>query len=266
MMATTVIDARRLSGSIGAELIGLDLSKPVSDAVFAEVRAAFLAHQVIVIRDQTAMSPDDQMAFAARWGEISIHPYVPSIEGYPGLMKIYDPNPVTQTWHADSTHQKQPPALTLLLARVLPPVGGDTMFASMTRAFKSLSPALQTTLRGLRAVHEGTSLAADAGLDKDAVTAVHPVVRTHPETGEEALFVNGNYTTRFDGWSAVESEPLLQFLYAQAARVEFSYRHRWNAGDLVIWDNRCTQHAVVGDTGGAERVLHRVTIAGDSPA
>src|SRR5205814_1796384 len=122
MMATTVIDARRLSGSLGAELIGLDLSKPVSDAVFAEVRAAFLAHQVIVIRDQTAMSPDDQMAFAARWGEISIHPYVPSIEGYPGLMKIYDPNPVTQTWHADSTHQKQPPALTLLLARILPPV------------------------------------------------------------------------------------------------------------------------------------------------
>ena len=265
MMATTVIDVRRLSGSLGAELIGLDLSKPVGNAVLADIRAAFLAHQVIVIRDQQTMTPDDQMAFAARWGDISIHPYVPSIDGYPGLMKIYDPNPITQTWHADSTHQKQPPALTLLLARTLPSVGGDTMFSSMTRAFAALSSGLQTMLRGLRAVHEGTALAADAGLAKDAVTAVHPVVRTHPETGAKALFVNGNYTTRFDGWTAAESAPLLQFLYEHCARVEITYRHRWRAGDLVIWDNRCTQHAVVGDAGGAERVLHRVTIAGDTP-
>lgn len=264
-MATTVLDVRRLSGSLGAEVIGLDLSGPVDEAAFADVRAAFLAHQVIVVRDQHAMSADDQMAFAALWGDISIHPYVPSIEGHPGLMKIYDPNPITQTWHADSTHQKQPPALTLLLARVLPAVGGDTMFSSMTRAFAALSPGLRTMLRGLRAVHEGTSLAADAGLDRDAVTAVHPVVRTHPETGEEALFVNGNYTTRFEGWTEAESAPVLQFLYEQCARVEITYRHRWQAGDLVIWDNRCTQHAVVGDAGGAERVLHRVTIAGDAP-
>ena len=264
-MATAALEVRRLSGSLGAEVIGLDLAKPVAADVFADLHAAFLTHQVIVIRDQQAMTPDDQMAFAARWGEISIHPYVPSIDGYPGLMKIYDPNPITQTWHADSTHQKQPPALTLLLARILPPVGGDTMFSSMTRAFASLSPAMQAVLRGLCAVHEGTALAADAGLDKDAVTAVHPVVRTHPETGDAALFVNGNYTTRFDGWTEAESAPLLQFLYGQCARVEITYRHRWRAGDLVIWDNRCTQHAVVGDAGGAERVLHRVTIAGDTP-
>jgi taurine dioxygenase len=115
-------------------------------------------------------------------------------------------------------------------------------------------------------VHEGTELAAGAGLDHEAVTTVHPVVRTHPDTGRSALYVNGNYTTRFDGWTAEESAPVLAHLYAQVARPELTYRHRWAVGDLLLWDNRCTQHAVVGDTGGQARELHRVTIAGDVPA
>ena len=139
------------------------------------------------------------------------------------------------------------------------------MFASAYRAFEELSPGLQATLRSLRAVHKGTELGKAAGLTEDDLTVSHPVVRTHPETGREALFVNGNYVTRFDGWTEKESEPLLQYLYAQVSRYENTYRHRWNAGDLIIWDNRCTHHAVVGDTGGAERVLHRITIKGDVP-
>jgi taurine dioxygenase len=194
-----------------------------------------------------------------------VHPYVPSIEGHPGIMKIYDPTPLTQRWHADTTHAERPPALSMLLARVIPEVGGDTMWSNAHAAYDGLSDGLRATLDGLRAVHQGTALAAEAGLEKAAVTRTHPVVRTHPVTGRKALFVNGDYVTRFDGWTEEESAPLLQYLYAQVARAEYVYRHRWTVGDLVIWDNRSTQHAVVGDVGGAERMLHRVTISGDVP-
>lgn len=260
------MEIRQLAGALGAEVLGLDLTGQIADTDFAAVRDALHENGVICIRDQGAMTPEDQLAFAAQWGEISIHPYVPSIEGYPGIMKIYDPNPITQTWHSDSTHMNDPHAYTLLLARVLPKVGGDTMFASAVRAFQSLSPRLQDMLRTLSAVHEGTSLATDAGLDHEAVVAVHPVVRAHPDTGGEALFVNDNYVTRIDGWTPEESQPLLEYLYGVIGRYENTYRHRWRDGDLVIWDNRSTQHAVVGDVAGEERVLHRVTIAGSAPA
>jgi taurine dioxygenase len=259
------LDVRRQAGALGALITGVDLSRPVGDDTFHAIRDAFHEHMVVCVRGQAAMTPEDQLAFAARWGEISIHPYVPSIDGYPGIMRIYDPNPVTVTWHADTTHAAKPPALTLLLARVLPPYGGDTMFANAALPYDRLSAGMRSMLDGMRAVHQGTELAASAGLDQQAVTTTHPVVRTHPVTGRRALFVNGNYTSHFEGWTPEESRPLLEYLYAQIARPEFTYRHRWEVGDLVIWDNRCTQHAVVGDTGGAERTLHRVTIAGDTP-
>lgn len=269
MMAMTQIgqrfETRRLGAALGAELIGLDLAPDMSDETVAGIRAALVEHEVICIRGQQDVTSDQQLAFAHRWGEVSIHPYVPSIDGYPGIMRIYDPNPITQTWHADTTHAKQPPAMTMLLARILPPIGGDTMFASTTKAYEALSLGLQATLCGLRAVHKGTELASSAGLDAQAVTTTHPVVRTHPESGRKALFVNGNYVSHFDGWTIEESAPLLAFLYAQVSRHENVYRHRWQPGDMIIWDNRSTQHAVVGDTGGAERVLHRITIAGDTP-
>ena len=265
-MPTAVeLDVRRQAGALGALITGVDLSRPVGDDTFNAIQDAFHEHMVVCIRGQAAMTPEDQLAFAARWGEISIHPYVPSIDGYPGIMRIYDPNPVTVTWHADTTHAARPPALTLLLARVLPPYGGDTMFANAALAYDHLSDGLRSSLDGMRAVHQGTELAASAGLDQQAVTTTHPVVRTHPVTGRRALFVNGNYTSHFEGWTPDESAPLLAYLYAQIARPELTYRHRWEVGDLIIWDNRCTQHAVVGDTGGAERTLHRVTIAGDVP-
>ncbi len=255
------VEIKRLAGALGAEVLGLDLTREVSETDFAAVRDALHHHGIICIRGQAAMTPEDQLGFAARWGDISIHPYVPSIEGYPGIMRIYDPNPITQTWHSDSTHMRHPHAYTLLLARTLPEVGGDTMFASAVRAFESLSPGLQSVVRTLSAVHEGTALAADAGLDHEAVVATHPLVRVHPETGAEALFVNDNYVTRIDGWTPEESRPFLEFLYGVIGRYENTYRHRWRHGDLVIWDNRSTQHAVIGDAGGAKRLLHRITVA-----
>ncbi|HEV8298106.1 MAG TPA: TauD/TfdA family dioxygenase [Acidimicrobiales bacterium] len=261
----TQITVERQAGALGALITGVDLTAPIDDATFAAIRAAFLENLVVCIRGQERATPEDQLAFAARWGEVAVHPYVPSIEGYPGIMRIYDPNPITATWHADTTHASQPPALTLLLAREIPPYGGDTMFANAYLAYEGLSEGLRSVLDGLRAVHQGTDLAAEAGLDRDAVTAVHPVVRTHPDTGRRALFVTSNYVSHFEGWTPAESKPLLDYLYAQVSRPEHTYRHHWRVGDLVIWDNRCTQHAVVGDTHGATRTLHRVTIAGDEP-
>jgi taurine dioxygenase len=139
------------------------------------------------------------------------------------------------------------------------------MFANQYAAYETLSDGLKQTLHSLRAVHYGTELATQAGVSQEAVTHSHPVVRTHPETGRRSLFVNGNYTRHFEGWTEPESAPLLQYLFAHAARPEFTWRHHWQAGDLLIWDNRCTQHAVIGDAAGAERVLHRVTIDGDVP-
>ena len=200
------MEIRQLAGALGAEVIGLDLTREIEGSAFSAVRDALHKSGVICIRDQGAMTPEDQLAFAGNWGEISIHPYVPSIEGYPGIMKIYDPNPITQTWHSDSTHMRHPHAYTLLLARVLPKVGGDTMFASAVKAFESLSPGLQEALRALSAVHEGTSLAAEAGLEHEAVVAVHPMVRAHPDTGAEALFVKRQLCDP-DRWVDSRGEP-----------------------------------------------------------
>jgi taurine dioxygenase len=253
------------SGVIGAIITGLDLSKPMDDATYELLHDAILEHCVICIRGQSAMTSDDQLAYAKHWGEVAVHPYVPSIEGYPGVMKIYDPNPITQTWHSDTTHAERPPSLTILLARIIPPFGGDTMWANAYSAYEGLSDGLKETLAPLRAVHQGTALAADAGLDAEAVKSVHPVIRTHPETGRKALFVNGNYVVNFEGWSVEDSAPLLSYLYRQFEKPEYQYRHHWQEGDLVMWDNRSTQHSVVGDTAGAERVLHRITIRGDVP-
>jgi taurine dioxygenase len=261
----SAIAVSREAGALGAIITGVDLARGVDEATFALVHAAFCENLVICIRGQAHTSPVDQLEFAKLWGEISVHPYVPSIDGYPGVMRVSDPTPVTTTWHADTTHLAAPPALTLLLARQIPPFGGDTMFANQYLAYDGLSDGLRATVDTLRAVHQGTELAKEAGLDTGAVTAVHPVVRTHPETGKRALFVNGNYTKRLDGWTDAESAPLLEYLYAEACRPEYTWRHRWQVGDLIIWDNRCTQHAVVADVAVGERVLHRVTIAGDIP-
>ncbi len=253
------------AGSIGADVTGIDLSKPLDEAVFGELHDAFLRYLVLAIRRQH-ITPGQQLEFAKRWGTVEPHPYIPSIEGYPGIMKIYDPHPLTQQWHTDFTYSQRPPKLSILVARILPPAGGDTMFANQYAAFETLSPRLQGLLCGLKALHRGTAtLAKEAGLAPRDIEWTHPVVRTHPETGRKALFVNADYTKHFEGMTEEESAPLLDYLYRHASRPEFTCRHRWRNGDILMWDNRAVQHAVVGDVGGAERVLHRVTIQGDTP-
>jgi taurine dioxygenase len=259
-----VIGIERQAGALGAFVWGVDLSKPLADGDFALVRKAFLEHHVICFRDQE-ITPAQHLAFAARWGEIFVHPYVPSIEGHPGIMQVYDPHPITVTWHSDTTHSKTPPRGSVLVARKVPPYGGDTMFANQHAALERLSPALQRLLEGLRAVHKGTEMAREGGLTEREVTAIHPVVRTHPETGRKALFVNADYTRQFEGMTEEESRPLLEFLYAQAARPELTWRHHWRAGDVLMLEIASEQHAVVPDVGKGERLLHRVTICGDVP-
>jgi taurine dioxygenase len=263
---TGTVTVERQSPACGAVVHGVDLAPGVSDELLGVLRDALLEHLMVCVRDQGHLTPDEQIAFAARWGRIEPHPYVDPIDGHPEIIEVYDPNPITQTWHADFTYAKQPPAQSFLLARTIPPVGGDTMFANCYLAYEGLSTGMQDTLGSLKAVHYATQLAIDKGMPEDEIVNAHPVVRTHPETGRKLLFVNGDYTRHFEGWTEAESAPLLAYLYGQVGRPEHSYRHRWQEGDLLIWDNRAAQHAVVGDTAGQPRSLHRVTVAsGEAP-
>ena len=260
-MTTSTFRIERQEPSAGGIVTGVDLAH-LDDAAFATIHAAFLEHHVLAFRDQH-LTPDEQLAFAARWGTISHHPYVPSLDGHPGVMEIFQVTGITETWHADTTQVANPPKITMLLARELPPFGGDTLFANMHAAYDGLTDGLRATVDSLRAVHYGTELAAQAGVETTAVTHSHPVAIAHPETGRKTLFVNDNYVRHFDGWSPEESRPLLEYLYARAQCPEYQYRHRWAMGDLVMWDNRSVQHRVVHDYGDARRYLHRVTIEGD---
>lgn len=254
-------EVTKQAGSCGAIITGLDLREPIGDELYEMLHAELLEHLVICIRGQSEMSPDHQVAFAGRWGVIEPHPYVEPVEGHPEMIRIYDPNPLTETWHADFTYNKKPPAISFLLGRTIPPYGGDTLFCNAYRVFDALSDGLKETLRGLRAFHEGTPLAMSKGLTREQIQAVHPVVGRHPETGRELLYVNGVYVKHLDGWTVEESMPLLNYLYELFGHAEYTYRHHWQVGDLLIWDNRCAQHRVVGDTDGQPRDLHRVTVA-----
>ena len=253
----------RLAGTLGARVDGLALARGFDAGTVSHLRGLLDEHLVLHIPGQGEVSSAQQLEFGRLWGELAVHPYVPSIEGYPGIMRIYDPNELTTIWHQDTTHMANPPAVSILIARAIPSVGGDTMWANQYAAYEHLSAGLRAVIDPLWAVHEGTSRASTVGLTHEAVTATHPAVRRHERTGRPALFVNACYTTRFVDWTAEESRPILQYLFAAACRNEYTWRHRWTVGDMVIWDNFSTQHCAVGDAApGEERTLHRVTIAG----
>jgi taurine dioxygenase len=255
------ISIERVGACAGAVARDVDFDA-IDDSAFDLLRKAFLDHHVLCIRGSD-ISPDQQLAFGRRWGNVLVHPYVPSIDGYPGIMQVYQRHTITETWHADVTFAPRPPKITMLVAQELPALGGDTAFANQHIAYEQLSEGLRATLDTLRAVHYGTELAQQAGLDAQQVTHSHPVVITHPETGRRALYVNGNYTRHFEGWTEAESRPLLDHLWTYCATIDFTYRHRWQPGDLLMWDNRSVQHRVIADHGAARRILNRVTIEGD---
>lgn len=272
---------RRLAGSLGAAMEGMDLSQPVDDDRMAALRQAFLEHLVLVFPGQAHITPRQHVAFAARWGELQIMPKR-HLENCPELIEIASRGGVrpgdhqpelrahpsarlarTDIWHSDQSYEPCPAIGSLLLAREIPSVGGDTMFANQYAAFEALSPGMQRMLRGLRAVHSGEGYYRLTGLDPaDAPETAQPVALVHPETGRTALYVNRVWTTRFEDMSVEESRPLLDYLYAHAVEPPFTFRHRWSVGDLLMWDNRCVQHYAIDDYGSETRIMHRATIMG----
>lgn len=269
------VQLRRVAGAIGAEVLGLGRLAEASDAVIAQLRAAWLEHGVLFLSDQ-ALPPAELVAFARRFGTLLEYPYLKGLAEAPEVIAIVkEPHETANfggTWHTDTSYLPQPPMATMLIAREVPPFGGDTAFASCTAAFAALSPAMQRLLEGLRGIN--SSAVADKLRTREDVRpdlpsrlfeAEHPVVRTHPETGRKALYVSSSHTIRFAGMTEAESAPLLQFLFAHQVRPEFTCRFRWEPGSIAFWDNRCVLHDAINDYQGHRRVMHRVTIAGDTP-
>ena len=273
------ISVRPVAGALGAELDGIHLAH-LNDPACAEIRAAFLQHQVLFFRDQE-ITREQQMAFARRFGTLHLHPFEQPLkgEGYPEFVVFQsdEKSPfVAQAWHSDLTYLAQPPLGSVLRCVVAPAFGGDTMWTSMHAAYEALSDKMQRLLSELVAIHNTErvfGLVAYRGgevSDKDAqalraMSAEHPVVRTHPETGRKGLFVNSQFTASIKGMKAAESEMLLSFLYRHIASPDFTCRFRWRPNAVAMWDNRCTQHRAVGDNLSAVRRLERVTIEGDRP-
>ena len=280
-MGTSSLTVTPVSGATGADVAGVDLSRPLSNTEWDRIHQAFLDHQVLRFRGQN-LTPDDHLGFARHFGPIQPYPYGKGLPGNPDVLEFQrnpgDARNFGGLWHSDTTYLPEPPLATMLVARELPPVGGDTLFANMYLAYDGLSPGMQDMLGGLKAVfsatkrymaedrvavHSGNALkSADQGVTTEAV---HPVVRIHPETGRKALYVNRGHTVRFDGWTEEESTGLLDYLFARAERPEYQCRMNWEDGTLIVWDNRCLQHFAVDDYPGQRRVMHRVTVAGNAP-
>jgi taurine dioxygenase len=283
------LDVEPLSGSIGAVIRGIDV-RDLDDVSVAAIRQIWLERKVVFFPHQH-LGPDEHLAFAGRFGvPTEGHPVIPGIAGYPNIFEIdytkarelYANYGSVSTrrlgidWHTDVTFVERPPLGSILNAKVIPSSGGDTLWSDQGTALRDLSPSLQEYLSTLHAVHDGrdTFKAALQQLGKatwedeqfeELEPVVHPVVRTHPETGERVLFVNKGFTSHIVELDRRESDALLQFLYEHSTRPEFVVRYHWTQGDIGFWDNRSTQHAVVGDFGAQHRVIQRVTLKGDRP-
>lgn len=270
---------QRIAGALGAEISGVDLSRDLTESLAGAIRQALLDHQVIFFRDQDLTS-DQFLRFAQAMGQPIEYPFVKGIEGYPVIIPVmkleHERTNFGGIWHSDTTYLQQPPMGSMLLAREVPPFGGDTLFASQYLAYETLSEGMRTVLDSLVAVNSSAKadvsktredrIASDGRADarKDYV-AEHPAVRTHPETGRRALYVNVAHTSHFKGWTPEESAPLLQYLFQHQVKPEFTCRFAWRPGSLAFWDNRCAQHNPVNDYHGFRRVMHRITLAGDTP-
>ena len=273
-----MIGIHPIAGALGAELSGVDLAK-VDDATMAAIRQAWLEHLVIFFRDQD-LSPAQFLAFARRLGDPIEYPFVKGLDEHPEIIPVLKLAHETVNfggiWHSDTAYLEQPPMASMLIAREVPPAGGDTEFANMYLAYETLSDGMKRLLEGLVAVN--SSAAADVSRTRedrikdsaraDARTqyvASHPVVRVHPETGRRALYVNVAHTVGFEGMTSEESAPLLQYLFRHQVRPDFTCRFRWRPGSIALWDNRCAQHNAINDYQGHRRLMHRITLAGDKP-
>jgi len=279
------LEVQKISGALGAEVRGVDLSDDVSEAVLAEIRAALLDNLVIAIRDQD-MTPAQQLAFARRWGEIHLHPFVEGMPDYPEILAIIkrptDKKNFGGNWHTDQMFSPSPAMGTMLYAKEVPSAGGDTMFTNQYLAYESLSDGMKHLAGQLWTVCVGDNFKSHGGMSRKErysgqmsemkvkdpgnvqTTSIHPLVRTHPETGRKSIYIGG-HVQRFDGLTDDESQPLIDFFMKQSIRSEFTCRVRWQPGTLTFWDNRCTQHFAVNDYPAESRVMHRITVCGDQP-
>ena len=279
-MAYQTIEVRKLNPVIGAEIGGVDLSKPLGNQQFQEIHDAWMENLVIFFRDQH-LSVEQHIAFGRRFGPLHIHPAAHLPDGHPEILEIKaDENSrhvAGEEWHTDVSCDVEPPMGSILYLHEVPPEGGgDTMFANMYRAYETLSEGMRRMLDGLVVVNSSakadvTRTREDRVRDsakndaRQEYVAEHPVVRTHPETGRKALYANGGHALRFRDMTVEESAPLLSYLFSHATRPEFTCRFRWEVGSIALWDNRCTQHNPVNDYHGFRRVMHRVTLKGDVP-
>jgi len=262
---------------VGAFISGIDVSQPLSAVIHAELERALAEYGVIFLRDQT-LTPEQHIAFAQYFGEIDVNRFFKPVDQYPQIAEVRkEPDQKANIgggWHTDHSYDQIPAKASLLYAREVPRIGGDTLFASTVAAYDALSPGLQQTLAGLRAAHSSRHVFGHGSLQRtqtdlpgrvlnpDLATqdAVHPVLFTHPETGRRAIYVNPGFTVRFEGWTAQESQSLLAFLYEHVKRPEFSTRFAWQAKSLAMWDNRTTWHFAINDYSGERRLLHRITV------
>lgn len=268
------LDIRPLSGAIGAEILGLDLARDLDESTVAAIRRVWLDHLVVFFRDQD-LSPAQFRDVAARFGQPVPYPFLKGIDGFPEVTPVIKLEHETMNfggvWHSDTAYLETPPTGTMLIAREVPPFGGDTLFANQYLAYETLSEGMRRLLDGLKGVNESVKAShtrtredRNDGGRRDLV-AEHPVVRTHPETGRKALYVNVGHTTRFAGMTEAESAPILDYLFQHQIRPELTCRFAWRPGSLAFWDNRCAQHNPVNDYHGHRRVMHRITLAGDRP-
>ena len=284
------LDVTLLSGTIGAEIRGVDLSQPLDAATVAAVRRVWLDRKVVFFPSQH-LDADQHLAFAAQFGEPTEgHPVVPGIDGHPEVFEIDytrsrelyaaygDVSDLDRgvSWHTDVTFVERPPLGSILRAVEVPPSGGDTLFSDQEAALAALSPAFQEFLSTLTAQHDGTAqfrpildAVGEGRWEGEPVRSLepvtHPVVRVHPETGRRSLFVNPGFTQRINELGRRESDTLLAFLFEHSVQPQFVVRYHWHTGDLGFWDNRTTQHSVVGDFGDQHRVIQRVTLRGTEP-
>ena len=280
MMDYQHIQVNKIAGALGAEISGVDLSHLLSDEVIAEIRKAWLDNLVIFFRNQD-ITPEQQLAFAERFGEIDIYPMLQGIEGYPQIAPVLKLEHETVNfgglWHSDTSYLEVPPMAGVLLAREVPPYGGDTLFSNMYMAYEALSPGMKKALEGLVGINSSASAEVSRTREDRVQTAAtafshqeligeHPVIRTHPETGKKILYINRGHTQRFKGFTEEESRPILEYLFAHQVRPEFTCRFRWEPGSLAFWDNRSAQHNPVNDYHGYKRLMHRIILKGDKPS
>jgi taurine dioxygenase len=272
------IEVTPVGVALGAQVAGVDLAA-LDDAGFAEIRHALTTHQVLFFSGQH-LTPEDHMAFASRLGGMEVHEVFKPLAGHPEISVLeHDAErpPISDSWHTDVSYRPQPSIASVLYARDIPPRGGDTLWLSACAAYDALSPALQTFLCELEAEHDflaayGHYFARQEGgaeriarARRDTPPVVHPLVVVHPHSGRRVLYVNPTFTTRIVNLAPHESRAILDMLFQHLLKPEFQVRHRWRVDDVVVWDNRATQHYATGDYYPAYRRMHRITVGGDAP-